>query len=277
MAAGKLPDPVPDDDPAFDPTVSHQARYYNYLLGGKDHYEADRAYAAQVEAVYPHVATVARANRALLGRVVRFLAGEAGVSQFLDVGSGLPAPGSTHEAAQEIRPDSHVVYVDFDPVVLAHARAFMVGRAPGTTDYIDADLRNPELILERAAATLDFTRPVGLLLFAVLHAIDDQDDPWGIVARLMDALPGGSYLAISQWFKDPAAEEEEGRLVGLASTMSRQQYTARSHADISRFFAGLEFVEPGLVQIQDWRPAPDDPPADNTMRWLGGVARKPFQ
>jgi hypothetical protein len=274
MSADKYPDTVPDDDPAFDTSVAHQARAYNYLLGGKDHYPADREYAEQVKAVYPDAVAWAQANRAYLGRVVRLMAGDAGVPQFLDIGTGIPAPGNTHEVAQEVRPGSRVVYVDFDPVVLAHAQAFMVDREPGTTDYIHADLRNPEVILERAAETLDFTQPVGLLLISILHAIGDQDDPYGIVARLMDALPSGSFLAITHWGKDPANTEGEEKLVGLAHTMSRQQYTPRSQEEVSRFFNGLEIVEPGVVPIQYWRPGPEEEPVDSTVVWLGGVGRK---
>lgn len=277
MTSDQFPDTVPDDDPAFDTRVSHQARVYNYLLGGKDHYEADRAYAEQVEAAFPGSGwpALARRNRAFLGRAVRFMAGEAGLSQFLDIGAGLPALGNTHEVVQEIRPDGRVVYVDFDPVVLAHSRAFMVSRESVVTDYVHADLRDWGLVLERAAETLDFSRPVGLLLVAILHAIGDQDDPHRIVARLMDALPSGSCLAITHWAKDQASEEGEGKIVGVTNEMSRQQYTPRGQADIARFFDGLEFAEPGLVPLHDWRPGPEDRSAGSTFLWLGGVARKP--
>lgn len=274
VAAEQFPETVRDDDPAFDPTIAHQARIYNYLLGGKDHYEADREYTRQVEALTPGVRATARANRAFLGRAVRFLAGEAGLSQFLDIGTGIPAPGSTHEVAQEARPDSRCVYVDFDPVVLAHARAFLVAHEPGSTDYIDADLRDPDRILERARRTLDFSRPVGLLLVAILHAIPDEDDPYGIVSRLADALPVGSYLVISHWRRNPADEEGEEKIASLTRTQSRQQYTPRSGEGIARFLGGLEVIEPGVVPVQDWRPGANKSRVPGTTVWLGGVARK---
>lgn len=276
MGSEQFPGTVAGDDPAFDINVSHQARFYNYLLGGKDHFPADRAFAESVEAVSPGMADSARANRDFLGRVVRFLAGEAGLSQFLDIGTGIPAPGSTHEVAQEVRPDARIVYVDNDPVVLAHARALLVGRAPGSTDYLDADLHDPGLILERAAETLDFTRPVGLLLIAVLHVFSDAEDPFGIVATLMDALPAGSYLALAQWSADLAGEETQEKTADLAQDMSHQQYHARSHAEIGRFFGGLDLVEPGVVPVYDWRPGPGGSRAGATP-WAssGGVAKKP--
>jgi hypothetical protein len=263
------------DDPAFDASVAHHARIYNYLLGGKDHFPADRAYADAMSALYPGTAAAARANRDFLGRAVRFLAGEAGLSQFLDIGTGIPAPGSTHEVAQEVKPESRIVYVDHDPVVLSHARAFLVGREPGTTDYIDADLREPGFILDQAARTLDFSRPVGVLLLAILHAIPDGADPYRIVATLMEALPGGSYLAITQWAKDPAKVEAEAKLVELTRGMSRQQYTARSKDEIARFFDGLHILEPGVVPLQDWRPDSQDSSDGDIMPWLGGMGRKP--
>ena len=275
MTAEEFPETVRDDDPAFNTSVAHHARVYNYLLGGKDHYEADREYAEQVEAFSPGLRAAARANRAFLGRAVRFLAGEAGVSQFLDIGTGIPGPGSTHEVAQEVRPDSRIVYVDFDPVVLAHARAFLVAREPGSTDYIDADLRDPERILGQARKTLDFSQPVGLLLVAILHAIPDEDDPYGIVSALMDALPSGSYLAISHWGREQANEEGEKQVEDLARTRSRQQYTARSMEEVARFFDGLEVVEPGVVPVQDWRPGAGKPPAGRIALAPAGVARKP--
>ena len=275
MTADKYPDTVPDHDPAFDTTVAHQARVYNYLLGGKDHYEADQEYAEKALAVYPGAADSAKANRAFLGRAVRFLAGDEGVSQFLDIGTGIPSPGSTHEVAQEARPDSRIVYVDFDPVVLAHARAFLVGRDPGSTAYLDADLRDPARILRGAAETLDFDKPVAVLLMAILHAIGDEDDPAGIVSTLMDALPSGSYLAITHWAADPSSEDKSEELIGLSRETSRQQYVPRSDAEIMRFFSGLELVEPGLVPVEEWRPGPDYRPAgDGSWAIKGCVAKK---
>jgi hypothetical protein len=279
MTPEEFPDTVSDDNPAFDSTVSHQARVYNYLLGGKDYFAADRAYADALAGIYPGVAATARANRDFLGRAVRFMAGEAGLSQFLDIGTGIPAQGSTHEIAQEVRPDSRIVYVDNDPVVLSHARAFLVGREPGTTDYLDADLHDPGRILQEAARTLDFTRPVGLLLVAILHAIPDQHDPYGIVATLMDALPAGSYLVVSHWAKDEDDRDSVAKVTNAARELSRHQYTARSEAEIARFFDGLELAAPGLISAQNWRPAPQDHAAQNQatgkpMPLLAGVGRK---
>jgi hypothetical protein len=274
-AGGGYPESTSADDQAFNPAVAHQARIYDYWLGGKDHYPADRAYADAVAEVYPGVLVTARANRAFLGRAVRFMAGEAGLAQFLDIGTGIPASGSTHEIAQDARPDARIVYVDNDPVVLAHARALLVGREPGTTDYLHADLRDPGHILAEAAKILDFSRPVGLLLVSVLHAIPDADDPYGIVAALLGALPAGSCLAITHWPADEAASVAEGKVVDLARQMSHQQYIARSHAEISRFFDGLSLVDPGLVPVQDWRPGAQDQAAENLMPWLAGVGLKP--
>ena len=274
MTSDEFPPPWDDEHPAFDTSVSHQARVYDYWLGGKDNFAADRAFGDALDAVYPGIAATARANRAFLGRVVRFLAGEAGVSQFLDIGTGIPAPGSTHEVAQEVRPDSRIVYVDNDPVVLSHARALLTGRAPGTTDYLDADLHDPGRILREAARTLDFARPVGLLLLSLLHAFPDSDDPYGIVATLMDTLPSGSYLALTHWGADPASPAAETKVGELTREMSHQQYNARSQAEVGRFFDGLELIEPGLTRVQDWRPGPGKEPARDLV-WWAGVARKP--
>jgi hypothetical protein len=227
-----------------------------------------------VLAVYPGTAAAARANRAYLGRVVRFLAAEGGLSQFLDIGTGIPAPGSTHEVAQEVRPDSRIVYVDNDPVVLSHARALLVAHEPGITDYLDADLRSPAHILAEAAKTLDFSKPVGLLLFSVLHAVSGEDEPYRIVATLMDALPSGSYLAISHSGSDLLSQEDNAKFAELTRQMSHQQYTLRSQAEVARFFDGLDLVQPGLVEAKDWRPSPRDEVTDVVTLWAG-VARKP--
>src|SRR5215813_1674854 len=183
--------------PAFDTSVAHQARMYDYWLGGKDNFAADRKAAVEALAAYPGMAHLARANRAFLGRLIRCLAGEAGIRQFLDIGTGIPTANNTHQVAQEVAPESRVVYVDYDPVVLSHARALLTSTPEGATDYIDADLRDPGSILEKAARTLDFTKPVAVTMLAILHAIGDEEDPYGIVAKIMEALPSGSYLAIS--------------------------------------------------------------------------------
>ncbi|MGH3166196.1 MAG: SAM-dependent methyltransferase [Trebonia sp.] len=273
MNSDRFP-PSAGGDPAFDASVSHHARVYNYWLGGNDNFAADRAYGDALTAVYPATATTARENRAFLGRAVRFLAGEAGLSQFLDIGTGIPAPGSTHEVAQQARPDSRIVYVDNDPVVLAHARALLTGSQPGTTDYLDADLRDPRLILRQAAQTLDLGKPVGLLLLSVLHAIGDADNPHQVVATLMDALPSGSYLALSHGTTDNVGREIDAKVMELTRQMSHHQYRSRSKEEIAEFFGGLELVEPGLVQAREWRPAPQDKTSGDLVLWAG-VARKP--
>ena len=259
------------EHPAFDTSVAHHARIYDYLLGGKDHYAADRKAGDALIAAYPTMVKLARANRAFLGRVVRFLAGEAGIRQFLDIGTGIPAAGNTHQVAQEVAPDSRVVYVDYDPVVLAHARALLASGPHGTTDYIDADARDVGTVLEGAARTLDFSRPVAAISLLTLHAISDDDDPHAIMARIMDAVPAGSYLAISH----PASDIEPDRVTDLqarVNQLSYQQYTGRSHAQVMRFFAGLDLVEPGLVQVHQWRPGIQ---TNRPLALWAGVGRKP--
>ena len=197
------------DSPRFDPGVAHPARVYGYWLGGKDHYPADRAAAEEVIRQRPQVVDGARANRAFLARAVRYLAGQRGVRQFVDIGCGLPAPGSTHEVAQAIAPQCRVVYVDNDLLVLSHARALLASTPEGACSYIDADLRDPETILAKAAQTLDLTRPAAVLLLAVLHFLPDSDDPAGIVAALAAGLAPGSFVAISHLTADFAPERGE--------------------------------------------------------------------
>jgi hypothetical protein len=263
-----------DDAPIFDTSIAHQARLYDYLLGGKDNFAADRAFAQAIIDASPRIVATARANRALLGRTVRFLAEGADVAQFLDIGTGIPSAGSTHQVAQEVRPDAKIVYVDNDPVVLAHARALLTGHAPGTTNYIDADLRDPETILNQARKTLDFNRPVGVLLLAILHAMSATDDPHGIVTAIMNALPPGSYLAITHVGLDLFSPEEKAKVESLTRNMSHDQYTYRDKAEITRFFDGLELVEPGIVPVGEWRPDQQAQVYGSTY-WYAGVARKP--
>jgi hypothetical protein len=263
-----------EETAAFDTSVAHQARFYDYLLGGKDNFAADRAYAEAMIAAYPGLLPAARANRAFLGRAVRFLAGEAGIAQFLDIGTGIPSRGSTHEVAQQVKPDSRIVYVDNDPVVLSHARALLIGGESGTTDYLDEDARHPETILDRAAQTLDFTRPVGVLLIAILHAIPDEDDPHQIVRTLMDAMPSGSYLVLTHMNSDLFSPAEKENLLGITREMSHQQYSFSSRAEVARFFDGLDLVAPGLIRAEEWRPDPADQ-ATATTSLLAGVGRKP--
>ena len=255
---------------ALNTGVAHQARIANYLLGGKDNFAADRKAAEAMIEAYPTMVELMRANRAFLRRAVRFLAGDAGIRQFLDIGTGIPTAGNTHEVAQEIAPDCRVVYVDYDPVVLAHARALLTSEGEGVTDYVDADLRDVAKVLTGAAGTLDFGKPVGVTLTMTLHAISDDDNPHAIVARFMNAMPPGSYLAISH----PAADIEPERaadIVDRLKPLSYQQYTARTRAQVLRFFDGLELVEPGLVQVQQWRPAIE---GHETFSVWAGVARK---
>jgi hypothetical protein len=254
----------------FDTSVAHQARIADYLLGGRDNFAADRKAAEAMIEAYPTMVELMRANRAFLRRAVRFLAGQAGIRQFLDIGTGIPTAGNTHEVAQEIAPDSRVVYVDYDPVVLAHARALLTSTPEGVTDYVDSDLRDLTKVLADAARTLDFGQPVAVNIAMTLHAIPDTDDPHAIVAQYMKAMPAGSYLSISH----PASDiepEKAAALVDRLKPLSYQQYTARTRAQVLRFFDGLELVEPGLVQVQQWRPAIEVPEIYSV--WAG-VARK---
>jgi hypothetical protein len=260
--------PPPRD---IDVSVAHPARVYDYWLGGKDNFAADRVAAEQVLQAKPGIRDNVRANRRFLARAVQFLAAEAGITQFLDIGTGIPAANNTHEVAQSVRPEARVVYVDNDPIVLAHARALLTSVA-GPTMFIDADLRDVGTILSRAGQTLDFSRPVAVMLIAVLHLIPDEDDPWGIVASFMDAVPSGSYLVVSH----PARDVETARSEQAARRYN-QHVTApmrrRSRPEVARFFDGLELVEPGLVQMHQWRADATDPAAPSSGYAV--VGRKP--
>jgi len=258
----------------FDTSKAHQARIYNYLLGGKDNYAADRAVAEAMVANYPDTAFTARANRAFLGRVVRYLTAEAGIRQFLDIGTGIPAAGNTHEVAQAIAPETRVVYVDYDPIVLAHARALLDSSEAGATEYIEADLRDTATILAQAADLLDFSKPVAVTMLALLHAIPDSDDPYGIVATLMAAVPSGSYLAISLGASDLVKQETMRSIADSWNSGSQQRVTWRSREQVARFFAGLDLIEPGLVPVEDWRPEPGTTDEGKSIGWCA-VARKP--
>jgi hypothetical protein len=259
-------DPVP-----FDTSVAHIARVYDYWLGGKDNFAADREAAEQAIAANPGVRAGVRANRAFLARAVRYLAGECGIRQFLDIGTGIPTAENTHEVAQAVAPQSRIVYVDNDPVVLLHARSLLSSDPAGSADYVDADLRDTGTILDNAARTLDFARPVAVLMLLVLHLIPDSDDPYGIVGRLMDAVPDGSYLAITH----VAADVHVAAMAEMAQRLNRlvaEKGTMRSRDEIARFFDGLTLAEPGVVQPQLWRPEGPVPLA-NVPAWCG-VARK---
>jgi hypothetical protein len=238
----------------FDVGVAHPARRYNYWLGGKDNFAADRASGDAIAATFPTIRDSVRENRKFLRRAVRFLAGEAGIDQFLDVGTGLPTADNTHEVAQRITPGSRIVYVDNDPIVLAHARALLTSSPEGATAYIDADLRDPAKILEapQLRDTLDFTRPIALVLLAVLHFVHDDQHPYAVVGRLVEALPPGSYLVMSHAtydLVDPAKVE-------VLEKQSGGQWRSRSRDEFGRFFDRLELIDPGVVPIGDWRPAP---------------------
>ena len=258
---GQPPDPRP---PLFDPGVAHPARVYNVWIGGKDAYAADRAAAAQVAARRPQVVAGARANRAFLARVVRYLSGPRGIRQFVDIGPGLPAPLATHEVAQAIAPESKIVYVDNDPLVLAHARALLTSRPPGACDYLDADLREPGKILAAAAQILDFTQPAAVILVAVLHFVPDADDPPGIVTALAEALAPGSFVAISHLTADFAPGQVAAGVAAYNVSVPAG-ITARSHAQVTALFGELPLVAPGVVPVTEWRPdfgARPGPPAD---------------
>jgi hypothetical protein len=261
-----------EDHPTFDTSVAHVARVYNYWLGGKDNYEADRKAGQAAMDAYPDLVRSVRANRAFLARAVRFLAGEAGVRQFLDIGTGIPTANNTHEVAQSVAPDSRIVYVDNDPVVLAHARALLTSGPQGATAYLNADLRDPAVILAQAAQTLDFSQPVGVMLIAILHLIGDDDDPYGIVAALLDAVPAGSYLALSHVASD-IEPEQQAEAARRYNRLAYDKQHHRNHAEVGRFFRGLELLEPGVVAVQQWRPDSQAEAGTPSAMW-GGVACK---
>ncbi len=247
--------PSPDVSvPRFDPDVAHPARVYDVWIGGKDHYPADRKAAAEVASCRPQVAAGARANRSFLARAVRYLAGRRGIRQFLDIGTGLPAPDSTHDVAQAIAPQARIVYVDNDPLVLAHARALLTSTPQGACDYLDADLRDPATILAEAARTLDFTRPAAVLLIAILHFLPDADDPRGIVAALAGGLAPGSFVAISHLTSDFAPGPVTAGVAAYNSLVP-VGITPRSHAQVTALFGELPLVPPGVVPVTEWRPA----------------------
>ncbi|HUA27303.1 MAG TPA: SAM-dependent methyltransferase [Streptosporangiaceae bacterium] len=258
---------------AIDTTVARQARIYDYLLGGKDNFAADREAAEQAIAAFPGLVTWARRNRAFLARAVNYLVADAGIRQFLDVGTGLPTASNTHEVAQRIAPETRVVYVDNDPVVLVHAQSLLNSSPDGATAYIQADLRDPETILAQAAETLDFSRPVALMLLAILHVIPDADDPWGVVARLVAGLPSGSYLVISHPARDIHPEQIAEMTKRFNQRLGSVRSEGRTREEVERFFAGLELVEPGIVSTPRWRPGPGVEPTDDPAYAV--VARKP--
>jgi hypothetical protein len=258
-------------DPKLDTSVPHSARVWNYWLGGKDNFAVDRQVGDQVHAVFPGIVDLARASRAFLVRAVRHLAADAGIRQFLDLGTGLPTANNTHEVAQAVAPDSRTVYVDNDPLVLVHARALLVGTPEGITDYVDADIRNPAKVLDEASRTLDFSQPVAVMLLGILGNLPDYAEVQAIVKRLVDAVPSGSYLVINDGTNTSEASIEGAR---VASEGGRP-YTLRSPEEIAGLFAGLELLEPGVVSTQHWRPEPNMSGSLVEVDGYCGVARKP--
>jgi SAM-dependent methyltransferase len=266
---------APRIPPEINTNVPQSARVYDYWLGGKDHFPADRALGDAIAGALPTIRTQVRAQRAFLGRAVRYLTRDAGIRQYLDIGTGIPSAGNVHDVAQEVAPESRVLYVDNDPIVLAHARALMAGTAEGPVAFIQADLREPEAILgdPAVAGTLDLAQPVGLVLIGVMHHLRDDDDPRRIVATLVDALAPGSYLVLSQ--STPDFDPDAMRALAAASEQGGIPNVPRSLADTEPFFAGLELVEPGLVPMATWRPDPGAEQDPRSVYAYGGVARKP--
>ena len=253
----------------IDTTVPHSARIWNYWLGGKDNYAVDREAGDAYKEVFPGIAVVARTSRGFLTRAVRYLAGEAGIRQFLDIGTGLPTANNTHQVAQSVAPESKIVYVDNDPLVLAHARALLTSSPEGSCDYLDADIRNPAAILEAAAGLLDFTQPVALMLMGIMgHFTDDEAYP--IVSRLQAGLPSGSYFALYDGANTNAAFNQAQQGYNDSGAVP---YHLRSPEQFRRFFEGLDLVEPGVVPLVQWRPDPDTEQAE--IYSYCGVGRKP--
>jgi O-methyltransferase involved in polyketide biosynthesis len=250
----------PTSQQVIDTSVAHQSRIYDYWPGGKDNFAVDREAAELAIAAYPPIVRGVRAQRAFLARAVRYLAEQQGIRQFLDIGTGLPTANNTHEVAQAAAPTTRVVYVDNDPMVLTHARALLTSTPHGATSYVDADLRQPDKILAAAADLLDFSQPVAVLLIGILQLIPDADQPHAIVAHLVAAMPRGSWLAVYH----PASDIDQNRVgdaVRRVNARSAGTTTLRSYDQVARFFDGLVLTEPGLVQVQRWRPgaaAPDD-------------------
>ena len=257
----------------IDTNVAAPARMYDYYLGGHDNYEVDRAAAEEVIAIVPTIREMARANRAFLGRAVRFAAAQ-GIRQFLDIGTGIPGPGNTKDVAREVAPDARVVYVDNDPIVLTHARALLAHDDPLRTTVIRADLRDPGAILgdPQVSAVLDFNQPVAVLLVAVLHFIADSDDPIGIVRQLMAAVPAGSYLVVSHGTGD--FDPQRAADAVQAYRRAGAPLVARSKQELMRLFEGLDLIDPGMVQVTRWHPDEKLPGQADSIWWYGAVARK---
>ena len=258
----------------FDTTVAHPARIWDYWLGGKDNFAADRQAAERVLEVMPAMGLIARTGREFLATAVRYLAAEVGIRQFLDIGTGLPTASNTHEVAQSVAPEARVVYVDNDPIVLTHARALLTSHERGTTAYVDADLRDTGRILAEARETLDFSQPVGVMLLAIMHFILDGDDPRGIVAKLMEPLAPGSYLVMSHASSDIEVGGLD-RATDRYNSDSVVRIRMRSAEQVTRLFDGLEIIEPGVVPLGTWRPQPLDVGSQAGLPTYTAVARKP--
>jgi hypothetical protein len=251
-----------------DSSVPNVARVWNYLVGGRDNFEADRRAARQLVTASPVVAQAALASRAFLRRTVAFLAAEAGIRQFLDVGTGIPAAGNTHEVAQAVDPACRVVYVDNDPVVMSHARATLRSAAAGATSYIEADARDTDAIIAGASATLDLGQPVGVIMIDILNFLQDATEA---LARMVAAVPGGSYLAIMQ----PVSDERLAMAAHRWNQVATMPVFLRDSEQVGSWFTGLELVDPGIVEVDHWRPGPGDPECPGGAPLLGAVARKP--
>ena len=257
----------------IDNEVAHSARIWNYWLGGKDNYPADRQVGDQIAEMFPGIVSTALQDRAFLGRAVRFLTEEAGIRQFLDIGTGLPTVDNTHDVAQRVAPETRIVYVDNDPLVLIHARALLTSSREGATDYIDGDLYDTAGILEKAARTLDFTRPTAVMLLGIMHFVLDDDRAYSIVRELMAAFPAGSHLAIAHATGDVDTENSTKSLAHW-NQYGEPKMTFRTIPDIARFFDGLELVEPGVVSCSRWRPEATVWGEPEEVNQICGVARK---
>ncbi|MFC6017011.1 SAM-dependent methyltransferase [Plantactinospora solaniradicis] len=257
--------------PTLDTTVPHSARLWNYWLGGKDNFAPDRAAGDEIARRLPSIIDLAVADRAFLGRMVRHLVADEGIRQILDIGTGLPTADNTHQVAQSIAPESRIVYVDNDPLVLVHARALLASSAEGATNYVQADLNDPETILREARRTLDFDQPVAITLLGIMHFILDDERAREVVRELVDAVPSGSYLAIAHGCHDINRAEADN-IVSFWNEHGTPKIVYRSSAEIARFFDGLDLLSPGVVPCSRWRPGPDDPDID--VNQYCGVARK---
>lgn len=264
----------------IDPTKPSIARVYDFFLGGKDNFAIDRQVGEETLKIAPDAPAAGRANRAFLRRVVHYLAAEAGIRQFIDIGSGLPTQGNVHEIAQRAAPDSRVVYIDNDPIVLVHGRALLATN--GSTTVIEADIRDPDSILNHPElrALIDFDQPVAILLFAILHHINDHEGPGDIAARLRDALPSGSYFALSHFQNPGPSMPEVSAQAATAEKLFNEHLGTgrwRSREEILAYFGDLEILEPGLVPLAEWRPEPDEfvERGITYHTFVGAVARKP--